>query len=555
MIGSTLDLIEISWVLLIIGVTASIAWLIAPYITKIYTHESSLIDRVFDPIENLIYRIIGIDKNRGMDWKEYFLTGLFVNLIMMALTFSIFLFQGVLPLNPQHFSSLNWNLALNNVISFMTNTDLQHYAGESTLSYLSQTAAVQFLMFSAPATGISMAVAMIRGFRVGAKDLGNFYLDFTRTIIRLLLPLSILVSLVLVVLGVPQSISGYAVVRTIEGVTQQIAIGPIASLTSITQLGSNGGGYFGANFAYPFQNPSPVSDILELSLMLLLPTALIFVFGRLLGKKSESKPVFIAAYSMLGINLLIGFLQKVSLGPGIETRIGGFFSTFWTIISTSTNTGSLNASLYAMSPSAVLSSFMSMFIQSTPGAVGTGLIYMIMYVILTVFIVGLMAGRTPEYLGIKITARDVGLIMLAFIIHPIIILIPTILAYTTGAAAQIGIGANAIGFTKIFYEFSSAAANNGSDFFGVLANTPFFNVATAIVMFVGRYAPMCILLALSGSVLGRKREAVSGLRTDSLVFAVVLVGSIIILVLLVFLPFLALGPILAFFEGRMNFFG
>lgn len=550
-----LDLWETSWVLLIIGATASVAWLIAPYITKIYTHESSFIDRALDPVESLIYRIIGIDRNRGMGWKEYFLTGLSVNLIMMALAFLLFLFQGALPLNPQHFAGVNWNLALNNAISFMTNTDLQHYAGESTLSYLTQTAGVQFLMFSAPATGISMAVAMVRGFRAGARDLGNFYLDFTRTITRLLLPLSILVSLALLLLGVPQSINGYTVVRTIEGATQQLAIGPIASLASIMQLGSNGGGYYGANAAYPFQNPSPVTNVLELSLMLLLPTALIFVFGRLLGKKRESKPVFLAAYSLLGINLAIGFLQRVGLGPGIEARIGGFFSTFWTIISTSTNTGSLNASLYGMSPSAILSSFMAMFIQSTPGAVGTGLMYMLMYVILTVFIVGLMAGRTPEYLGIKITARDVGLIMLAFIIHPIIILLPTILAYSTGAAAQIGIGANAVGFTKILYEFSSAAANNGSDFLGSLANTPFFNISTAIVMFIGRYAPMCILLALSGSVLGRRRGTASGLRTDTVAFSMILVGSIIILVLLVFLPFLALGPILALFQGRVNFFG
>ena len=230
-------------------------------------------------------------------------------------------------------------------------------------------------------------------------------------------------------------------------------------------------------------------------------------------------------------------------------------SVFWTVVTTAVTTGSVNTVLSAMHPLVILGAFMGMLIQATPGGKGVGLMYMIMYIVITVFIVGLMSGRTPEYLGIKITSRDVLLVMLAFLIHPIIILIPTLVAYASGAAAAIGVGSNSIGFTQILYEFTSSAANNGSDFLGAAANTPFFNVATAIVIFIGRYAPIGILLSLGGSMIGRTRSAVSGLKTDSFIFSLVLIGSILILVVLTFFPFLALGPILSYFQGHVNGFG
>jgi len=354
---------------------------------------------------------------------------------------------------------------------------------------------------------------------------------------------------------VPQTLSGYTTVTTVEGATQSILVGPVASLVAIMQLGTNGGGYYGANSAYPFMNPNPASNALEIGLMLLLPTALIFVFGELLGKKREVRPILIGAYGLFIIDLAIAFIPTTPLGMGIETRIGGFMSAFWTVVTTAVTTGSVNASLSAMHPLVILSAFMGMLIQATPGGKGVGLMYMIMYIVITVFIVGLMSGRTPEYLGIKITSRDVKLVMLAFLIHPIIILVPTVLAYASGAAAAIGVGSNSIGFTQILYEFTTSAANNGSDFLGAAANTPFFNVATAVVIFIGRYAPMGILMALGGSMIGRKRSAVSGLKTDSFTFSLVLIGSILILVVLTFFPFLALGPILSYFQGNVNGFG
>jgi K+-transporting ATPase ATPase A chain len=319
------------------------------------------------------------------------------------------------------------------------------------------------------------------------------------------------------------------------------------------QIGTNGGGFYGANAAYPFMNPSPISNILMISLMLLLPTALIFVFGQMIGKKSESRPLLWGAYILFGLNLVIAFIPALPLiAPGIEVRFGGFMSSFYTVTTTVATTGSLNSGLLGNHPLVVLSGFLGMFIQSIPGGKGVGMMYMIMYIIITVFIVGLMSGRTPEYLGMKITGRDVKLVMIAFLIHPMIILIPTVMAYATNAVSALGVSGNSV-YTQILWEFTSAAANNGSDFLGASGNTPFFNIATGIVMLIGRYAPIAILLALSGSMIGRKRGGTtSGLKTDTLIFTIVLIAAIIILVVLTFFPFLAIGPIVSFFKGAVN---
>jgi K+-transporting ATPase ATPase A chain len=490
-----------------------------------------------------------------MDWKEYTLSLVTLNVIQMALAFVIFAFQDKLPLNPQGFPGLTWDLAFMQVISFATNTNLQHYNGEAALSYLSQMTAVQFLQFTSAATGICAAVAFARGFKTGSKDMGNFYVDFVRSLTRILFPICFVAALICVGLGIPQTLRGYTTVKTVEGATQLILVGPVASLVSIMQVGTNGGGYYGANSAYPYQNPNPATDVLEIILMLLLPTVLCFVYGEMLGKRKESRPILWGSYALFVIDLIIAFIPDSLLGPGMEVRFGGFFSAFWTVVTTAVTTGSVNASLYGMHPLVILAAFMGMLIQSTPGGKGVGLMYMVMYVIITVFIVGLMSGRTPEYLGMKINGRDVAIVMVAFLIHPIIILIPTVVAYATGAASAIGVGGNSLAFTPLLYEFTTAAANNGSDFFGASANTPFFNISTGLVMFAGRYAPMGLLLALAGSMIGRKRHVEIGLKTDSITFSIVLVGATLILVVLTFFPFLALGPILSYFQGHVNGFG
>ena len=534
------------------------AWALAPYIVGVFKRAPSRLDRFLNPIEKIIYRITGVDPGHTMGWKEYFLSALFLNIVQMAIAFMILTFQGLLPLNPQHFKGLPWDLSFNTVVSFATNTNLQHYAGEQSLSYLSQMTAIQFLQFTSAATGISAGVAMVRAFVAHSKDMGNFYVDFVRALTRIFIPLCFVAAIVLVYLGTPQSLNGYTTIKTVEGATQSILVGPVASLVSIMQLGTNGGGYYGANSAYPLQNPSPITDLTQIFLMLLIPTALCFVFGQFIGKKKESLPIIVGAYALFGIDLAIAFIPNpILVGPGLETRFGGFMSTFWTVVTTAVTTGSVNSSLAGMHPLTILAAFMGMLIQASPGGKGVGLMYLLMYVIITIFIVGLMSGRTPEYLGMKINGRDVKLVMIAFLIHPALVIIPTVIAYASGAASSIGVGGIPLGFTEVLYEFTTAAANNGSDFLGPLANTHFFNIATAIVILLGRYAPMACLLALAGSMMGRKRTEASqaSLKTGTFTFSGILVVSVLILVVLSFFPFLALGPLLAFFQGHVNFFG
>jgi len=550
-----IDFIQTSVIIAILALVVVLGRLLAPYIARVFTRTPSRLDKLLNPLENRIYRLVGVNQSHSMDWKEYTLSLVLLNAFQMAFAFLIFLFQGKLPLNPQGFSGLTWDLAFMQVISFATNTNLQHYNGESTLSYQSQMTAVQFLQFTSAASGICAAVAFVRGFAAGSKDLGNFYVDFVRSLTRILFPICFVASLTFVWLGVPQTLNGYTVVRTVEGATQTILVGPVASLVSIMQVGTNGGGYYGANSAYPFQNPNPASNVLEIILMLLMPTVMCFVYGEILGKKKETRPILWGSYALFVIDLVIAFIPNPTLGPGMEVRFGGFFSALWTVVTTAVTTGSVNASLYSMHPLVILSAFMGMLIQATPGGKGVGLMYMVMYVVITVFIVGLMSGRTPEYLGMKITGRDVTLVMVTFLVHPIIILIPTVLSYSTGAVNAIGVGGNSLGFSQILYEFTSAAANNGSDFLGASANTPFFNISTAFVMLAGRFTPIALLLALSGSMIGRKRSTEVGLKTDSVIFSLVLVGSTLVLVVLTFFPFLALGPILSFFQGYVNSFG
>jgi K+-transporting ATPase ATPase A chain len=478
-----------------------------------------------------------------------------LNAFQMIAGFMILVFQGSLPLNPQGFHGLSWDLAFHTATSFATNTNLQHYAGETTLSVLSQMTAIQFLQFTSAASGICVGIAFVRGFTAGAKDMGNFHVDFVRSLTRIIFPLCLIASLILVFLGAPQTLNSYTTVKTVEGTTQTILVGPVASLVSIMQLGTNGGGYYGTNSAYPFQNPNGASNFLEMILMLLLPTAMCFVFGIMLGKRKETRPILWGSYGLLAVNLAIAFVPAQALVSGMEVRFGGFLSNLWTVFTTAATTGSVNSSLFASHPLVVLSGFMGMLIQAAPGGKGVGLMYMVMFVVITVFIVGLMSGRTPEYLGMKINSRDVTLVMIAFLVHPITILIPTVLAYATGAAQAIGVNGTSTGFTQILWEFTSAAANNGSDFLGTSGNTLFFNVSTGLIMLVGRFVPICLLLALSGSMIQRKRTAEIGLKTDSITFSVVLIGTILILVVLTFFPFLALGPIWSFFRHLTNGFG
>ena len=542
-------LLYIPFLALIFAIVIASAWLLSRYLFDVYTGKKGRLDKLFDPIDNFIYRIINADPLRQMSGGDYFFSVLVFSAFSAALCFAILLFQGYLPLDPQHFTGLSWSLALNTAISFVTNTNLQHYAGETTLSYLSQAAAIQFLQFSSAAIGLCVAVAVFRGFSGKFKGIGNFYYDYVRTITRVMLPIAAIAAIVLVAAGLPQTFSGYITANTIGGGSQTIAIGPIASLVSIMQLGTNGGGYFGANSASPFQNPSPFTNWFEVYLMVLFVTAMPFLFGRMAQNSREGHMLLIAMYAIYAINMAVAFYNVMQFGSGMEASIGAFSSTFWTVTSTSTMTGSLNASLASFNPLVILAALMGMFVQAAPGGIGVGIVYMLMYAILAVFIVGLMAGRTPEYLGAKILPSDIKRAVIVFVSHPIIILIPLAIAFSTGAAGAIGSGSIPNGFTRVLYEFTSAAANNGSDFLGTAANTAFFNISTGVVMLLGRFIAMAIMLIIAESMLKRPRAAEIGMRTDSLLFAGILVVSIMILVVLAFLPFMVLGPILSLLQG------
>lgn len=525
------------------------AWLVSIYLFQVYTGKKSRLDRLFGPLESLVYRIAGVDPSRQMGWRDYLYSMAALDLVLILAAFAVLTLQAYLPLNPQHFPGMTPLLAINTAVSIATNTNLQHYAGEVTLSYFSQMAAIQMLQFTSAAMGICAAVAVFRGFSGKYGGLGNFYRDFVMSITRVLLPAAVIAAVVLVALGLPQSLGGYVAASNVGGGAQQLDVGPVASLVAIMQLGTNGGGYFGANSAYPYQNPTPLTNWLEVALMLLFVTSMPLLFGRMAGNMGEGYTLLAAMLVLYGINMGVAFINTPQLATGMEARLGAFSSVFWAVSSTSTMTGSMNASLTAFNPLVILAALMGMFTQASLGGIGIGSVYMLLYMLVAVFVVGLMAGRTPEYLGAKISSAEIRNAAMGFVAHPLLILVPTALAFSIGAAYASGVGSGASGFTQVLYEFTSAAANNGSDFLGAAANTTFFNISTSIVMLLGRFVPITVMLAIAGGLSRRQRTPQQSLRTDTAAFACILVVSILVLVVLTFLPFMVLGPILASLQG------
>lgn len=530
----------------VLGGTIALSVPFGMYLARMISYEMRPLEAPLARVENGFYKLIGIDKDKQMTWKEYSLALLLTNIIVGAFVFFMFLFQNYLP-SSMHVNGLSIDLAFMQAIAFITNTDLQHYAGDQTLSVISQMIPITFAMFVAPASGIAAAFAFIRSFIRKNFGLGNFYVDFIRIILTLLLPVAFVSALLLMVLGVPQTLnSSITINRTLEGHNQTIPVGPVASLESIKELGSNGGGYFGANSGHPFENPNGLSNIYEMFLMLIIPVSFPIAYAKLVGK-ARGVSLLLTILIAFGILLAIAFSQRS--GPtGLETRFGNFGSEFFNTISISTNTGSANSALTGMSPNPVISFLLAMFVQSIPGADGTGIMYMIIYVILTLFIVGLMVGKTPEFMNMKIGPRDIKLAAFIFLIHPAIILIPTVIAFTTGNAQSVlavpaGKTTTALGFTQVLYEYTSAAANNGSDYFGTSANTPFWNWSTAIVMFLGRYLPLVLMLAIAGSfTLKDRKEAIEPIKTHGPLFISVLLTMTFLLTALTFFPVIVIGP-------------
>ena len=531
------------------GGSLGAAILFGLYIARMISFEMRPLEKPLARIENGFFRLIGIDVNQQMTWKEYLFALLLTDGIVAAIIFVIFLIQNILPTANLGLKGLSVDLAFNTAISFITNTDLQHYAGDQQLSILSQMIAVTFPMFIAPASAIAAGFAFIRAFIRKNFGLGNFYVDFIRITITLLLPVAFLSSLLLMFWGVPQTLnSSVTIGRTLEGHKQTFTIGPVASLESIKMLGHNGGGFFGSNSAHPFENPSGFTNIYEVFLILIIPLSFPIAYGKLVGR---GRGVAILIAMIIGLGTMFTLALITQSGPtGLETRFGSFGSLLFNVISIATNTGAVNSALTGMSPNAVTSLFLGMFVQAIPGAAGTGMMTMIVYVLLTLFIVGLMVGKTPEYMSMKISPRDIKLAVFIFLVHPALILIPTVIAFTTGNAQAI-LGAEAkgekvthLGYTETLYEYTSAAANNGSDYFGTSANTPFWNWSIGLVMLLGRFIPLGLMLAIAGSFTAKDRkEVIEPIKTEGPLFISVLVIMTFLLTALSFFPFLVIGPL------------
>lgn len=528
------------------------------YLYKVSIKDKTFLDPLINPVDKFIYKVAGIN-DEEMNWKTYLLSLLATNAVMALIVFLIFRIQGMGLFNPNGIKPMEQSLSFNTAISFITNTNLQHYSGESGLSYFSQMAAVTYLMFTSAGTGFAAAVAFIRGLS-GRKSFGNFFVDLVRIHTRVLLPLSIIVTLLLVWQGVPQTLSSNLTVNTIEGKLQDIPLGPVASLEAIKHIGTNGGGFFGANAAHPFENPTPLSNLINLLSMMIIPGALVFMLGHMLKNKKQAYTIF-AAMSILFIASLtvcylaekagnpilgkLGLSQLMGSMEGKEVRFGIAQSSLFTTVTTAFTTGSVNNMHDTLTPLGGLVPLWQMMLNVVFGGKGVGLMNMLMYIILTVFLCGLMVGRMPEFLGKKIEGKEMKLIAIGILVHPVIILIPSAIALITksGLAGITNPGFH--GLSQVLYEFTSSAANNGSGFEGLADNTFFWNTSTGIVMFLGRYLTIILLLAVSASLAQKKAVPVtdSTFKTDNAMFVVMLISIIIIVAALTFFPALALGPI------------
>lgn len=544
-----------------IGLTLCIVIAITPllgkYMAKVFMGQRTLLDPIMNSLERIIYILGGIARRDDMTGWQYARAVLYTNIFMGGFVYLLLMNQRTLPLNPNKFGTMRWDTALHTTISFLTNTDQQHYSGETSLSYFSQTAVLTFLMFTSAATGLAVGIAFIRG--LTGKKLGNFYIDLTRAITRILLPISLVGAIVLLTQGVPQTFVPTQEVTTLEGARQYIARGPIASFEMIKQLGENGGGFFGANSAHPFENPNTISNLIEIIAMVCIPSALIYTYGVFANNIKQAWllywMVFIIFVVLVGmtaigeyqgnplINSTVG-LEQPNL-EGKETRFGWAQTALWAVLTTATMCGAVNGMHDSLMPPGGFSTLLNMFLQIVWGGQGTGTAYLFIFVILTVFVTGLMVGRTPEFLGRKIEQREIVLASLILLIHPIAVLIPSAitLAFPKTLAGISNPGFH--GISQVVYEYASASANNGSGFEGLNDNTLWWNLSAALSMIVGRYIPIIAILLLADSM-GRKQsvpETPGTLRTDTSIFVTVTAGVILILGVLTFFPVLALGPI------------
>lgn len=542
------------------------------YLYHIAAGEKTFADPVFNRVDNAIYKVCRITRE-GMNWKQYTLHLLMTNAVMVGVGYLVLRLQSVLLANPNQIEGMEPTLSFNTIISFMTNTNLQHYSGESGLSYLSQMLVIIFMMFTSAATGYAACMAFCRGLAGKRKDVGNFYEDVVRIVTRVLVPISIIGGLLFIWQGVPETFQANQTIETIEGKLQDLAMGPVAALEIIKHLGTNGGGFFGANSTTPFENPTIITNLIELYSMMILPGACVIVFGKMTRKRkkeegrqkrcifgNQGRTIFAAMSILFLVGLTLCFFSESAGNPvmeaagvsqsmgsmeGKEVRFGVAQSALFTTTTTSFTTGTVNNMHDTLTPLGGMVPLLHMMLNCVFGGKGVGLMNMIMYVILAVFLCGLMIGRTPEYLGKKIEGKEMKLVALVLIIHPLLILGFSALAVATSGGLAGITNEGFHGLTQVLYEFASSAANNGSGFEGLADNTYFWNITTGLAMFFGRYVAIVAQLAIAGSLLAKKRvnETVGTLRTDNTIFVIILVAVVYIFAALTFFPALALGPI------------
>jgi potassium-transporting ATPase potassium-binding subunit len=568
------------WIQLVLYfvVLAALAKPLGAYMACVYLGQPCGVDRALGWLERLIYRVSGVNPEEEMTWKHYTVAVLLFNAVGFLAVYALLRLQGVLPLNPQGFPGATPDLAFDAAASFATNTNWQSYGGETTLSYLAQMLGLTVQNFVSAASGIAVLVALIRGLaRRSAGTIGNFWYDLVRSTLYILLPLSIALTLLLVSQGVIQNLSPYKTIDTLQPQQggQVLAMGPAASQIAIKQLGTNGGGFFNVNSAHPFENPTPLSNFLELLAILLIPAALCYTFGVMVGDTRQGWAVLAAmliifvplvlgavvaeqagipAYRALGIDQAVSAMQPGGNMEGKETRFGIVNSALWACATTAASNGSVNSMHDSFTP---LGGLVPMWLMQLGevifGGVGSGLYGMLMFVIVAVFVAGLMVGRTPEYLGKKIEAYEMKMASLVILIPPLVVLLGTAFAvsgpglnYTVGEEVKSNLNnPGAHGFSEVLYAFSSAGNNNGSAFAGLAANEPFYNIALGLAMFVSRYWLMIPTLAIAGS-LARKKFTPPGagtLPTHRPLFVVMLVGCVLLVGALTFVPALALGPV------------
>lgn len=544
-------------VVIYLGALLALTPVLGGWMARIYSGEKHLLQRPLGWLEKLFYRYADCDPQEEMDWRRYTAALLWFNVIGFVAVFLLQLLQAKLPFNPQAMPNVSWPLALNTAVSFVTNTDWQNYSGEAVLSYLTQMLGLTVQNFVSAATGMAVLIAMTRGLaRKSGHTLGNFWADLVRSTLYILVPLSIIFAVVLVTQGVVQTFSPYANAISLEGHAHQIPLGPAASQIAIKQIGSNGGGFFGLNSAHPFENPTPLANFLEMLALLLLPSALVDTYGRMVGSRRQGWAILAAMYVLFIAALSFALwaeFQPNPLTPGLanmegkETRLGVANSVLWATATTDASNGSVNAMHDSLSPLAGMVAMVNLMLGEVVfGGVGAGLYGMLMYVLLTVFMAGLMVGRSPEYLGKRVEKGEVIWAMVATLVPFILLLLFSAIACVSSVGLSSLNNAGPHGLSEILYAFASMAGNNGSAFGGLTGNTNFYNLSGAFVMLVSRFVVIIPALAIAGSMAPKKIAPPSAgtFPTDTALFVVMLIGVVVIVCGLTHFPALTLGPII-----------